>query len=156
MIVIYGSFEVGTDDRAAFDEWHLSCVSIAQKEKGCVAYDYLHDPLHPERGVNVEIWETREDWQAHLLDPDHVEMMARASFEWGVRDLRVHFWLEAGGHQFGVRERTDTPMEGRGDLYERIAALQEGYRSGAQPGGSATVTDRTTSGTAERHGRDEP
>jgi quinol monooxygenase YgiN len=131
VIVIYGSFRVDTEDRRAFDEWYRSCLSIARQEKGCVAYDYLLDPQQPDRGFNLEIWETADDFQAHMLHPAHVEMMALASRKWGVRDLRMHFWMDAQGHQYNIRERTETPVEGRGNLYERIAALQ------AKHGGNA-------------------
>jgi hypothetical protein len=132
---------------------YRSCLSIARNEKGCIAYDYLLDPEQPKRGINFEIWETPENFQAHMLHPNHAEMMALGSLKWGIRDLRMHFWFDARGHQFNVRERTDTPLEGRGDLYQGIAETQEAYRQNAQ------VDAPSTSG-AQRaspiFGREEP
>lgn len=54
--------------------------------------------------------------------------MAAGTVKWGIRDLRMHFWKDARGHEFNVRERLETPIEGRGDLYERMAEIQASYR----------------------------
>jgi hypothetical protein len=84
------------------------------------------------RGFNLEIWQSRDDFQAHLLHPDHIDMMALGSLKWGIRDLQMHFWMEADGYQFGVRDRTDTPVDGRGNLYDLIGEAQDRYRRSEQ------------------------
>jgi hypothetical protein len=55
-------------------------------------------------------------------------MMVLGSMKWGIQDLQMHFWMEADGHQFNIRDRTDTPVEGRGNLYELIARVQQTYQ----------------------------
>ncbi len=130
MIVYYVSFEVDTDDRAGFDEWYRARTTEAKKEKGCLAFDYLLDPEQPGRGFMVEIWETPEDLEAHMAHPRHVEALALGSMKWGLRDVRVHVWNRADGHEFTVRNRTDDLAGGRDELSERIGEFQRTYRTG--------------------------
>jgi quinol monooxygenase YgiN len=128
MIVYYVSFEVDTDDRAGFDQWYRARTKDAKQEKGCLAFDYLVDPEQPRRGFMVEIWETAEDLEAHMAHPRHVEALALGSMKWGLRDVHVHVWTRAEGHEFAVRNRTDDLAEGHGALSERIEEFQKAYR----------------------------
>jgi quinol monooxygenase YgiN len=127
MIVIYGSFEIRNPDRVGFDTWYTDLVEVARREEGCVAYDYLIDPQRPERGTIVEIWESPEALAGHMVHPGHVEMLALGAAKWDMTDVRVHFWTEAEGHEFSIRESPDVRVEGRGDLYERIDAFKDEY-----------------------------
>jgi quinol monooxygenase YgiN len=106
MIVIYGSFLVGAPDRAAFEEWFRDLAAKCREQDGCVFYDYVVNPDRPERGGIVEVWETKEALDRHLIFPPHVEMIEDGSRKWGMSDTTFHMWTQADGHSVHIRPTT--------------------------------------------------
>jgi quinol monooxygenase YgiN len=89
---------------------------------GNVLYRVLHDPRDPAARVLTEVWETEQDHLNHLVDPDHVEIIALGS-EMGMRDVYVHHWSCAEGHIERGRERTEYRLadhDERGEMYRLI------------------------------------
>ena len=121
MIVTYVSFSIGGGRKAEFENWFLPLVEKTRTQTGCVAYDYLYDPQRPEQGLMVEIWASPEAYSAHHSHPDHIEMLARGSSEFGMTDLQIHSWSDAQGYTLTDRARTDSPVQGR-DLVNRLVA----------------------------------
>lgn len=121
MIVTYVSFAVSDDRRDDFERWFIPLVEKTRSQTGCVAYDYLRDRERPGVGFMVEVWESPEAYAAHHSHPDHVEMLARGSSEFGMKDLQIHSWNDAQGYTLTDRSRTDSPVQGR-DLVNRLVA----------------------------------
>ena len=63
-------------DGVAFDAWFLPLADKMRALPGNVLYQLLHDPQDPTRRVVNEVWETEDDHLAHLIDMDHVEIIA--------------------------------------------------------------------------------
>jgi quinol monooxygenase YgiN len=116
VLVTYVTFEVDPRTEAEFDDWFAGLVRAIRATAGCVVYDFLANPGQPGGRAMVEVWESEADREAHLVQPAHVEMVARASSEFGMRNLRAHYWEEAMGHHVVERKRSDMPVEGRDDL----------------------------------------
>jgi quinol monooxygenase YgiN len=114
-------FSVEGDGRA-FDDWFIPLADKMRSLPGNVMYRLLHDPLDAAGRVVTEAWATEDDHLAHLVDPDHVEIIALGS-EKGMRDVYVHHWSRAEGHIERGRERTEgrlaDPNE-RGEMYRLI------------------------------------
>jgi quinol monooxygenase YgiN len=121
MIITYVSFSIADGRRAEFENWFLPLVEKTRTQPGCLAYDYLYDPQRPEQGLMVEIWTSPEAYSAHHCHPDHIEMLARGSSEFGMTELQIHSWSDAQGYTLTDRARTDTPVQGR-DLVNRLIA----------------------------------
>jgi quinol monooxygenase YgiN len=113
MLVTYVTFEVDAQTQAEFDPWFASLVQTIRSSKGCVLYEFLANPSLQGRRAMIEVWESRADREAHLVLPAHVEMVARASSDFGMRNLRAHYWEDARRHRVIERDRSDTPVEGR-------------------------------------------
>jgi quinol monooxygenase YgiN len=109
-------------DGEAFDAWFIPLADKMRALPGNVIYRLLHDPLVSESRVVTEVWATEADHLAHLVDLDHVEIIALGS-EKGMRNVYVHHWSEAEGHIERGRERTEgrlnDPNE-RGEMYRLI------------------------------------
>ncbi|MGC0367365.1 quinol monooxygenase YgiN [Rhodococcus sp. 27YEA15] len=113
-------------DGAEFDKWILPLADKMRALPGNVLYRVLHDPLDPEARVLTEVWETEDDHLAHLVDPDHVEIIAIGS-EKGMRDVYVHHWSKAEGHIERGRNRTEQRLadrEERSEMYRLIDELR--------------------------------
>ena len=111
MIVIYGSFEVGHEDREGFDQWFSALVEVARREEGCIAYDYLKEYGRFDRGTIFEIWETAEALGSHMVHPGHVEMLAIGAEKWLMRNVQVHYWNEAESHESRPRSDQMSPLK---------------------------------------------
>ncbi|HEX4865674.1 MAG TPA: antibiotic biosynthesis monooxygenase [Acidimicrobiales bacterium] len=125
MIVSYVSFSIGGDPALFASEYGRLAEQVRQ-HKGCLAYECLADPAVPNRRVMIEVWETTEDHAAHLTDPPYIEILARGSREWGMRDLQIHTWTRADGHSFFELDRTDTPIPGRDQMNRQVAEFGGG------------------------------
>jgi quinol monooxygenase YgiN len=113
---------VGDGDE--FDAWYLPLADKMRALPGNVFYRLLHDPLDPNRRVVTEAWETEEAHLAHLIDPDHVEIIALGS-EQGMRNMYVHHWAQADGHIERGRERTEARWADRQDRAEMYRLIDE-------------------------------
>jgi quinol monooxygenase YgiN len=115
-------------DGDQFDRWLLPLADKMRALPGNVLYQVLHDPLDSEARVLTEVWETEADHHAHLIDEDHVEIIAMGS-EMGMRDVAVHHWAQAEGHTYRGSERTEHARGAtepfRDEMYARIAKLRE-------------------------------
>jgi quinol monooxygenase YgiN len=121
MYITLSEFRV-EGDGAAFDAWMLPLADKMRALPGNVLYRVLHDPRDPAARVLTEVWETEQDHLDHLVDTDHVEIIALGS-EMGMRDVYVHHWSRAEGHIERGRERTEhrlTDRNERGEMYRRI------------------------------------
>jgi quinol monooxygenase YgiN len=98
VIVAFVDFEVATDDRASFDQWFSERVELCRAQEGCIAYEYLVDPLRPTRGVLFEAWETQEAMDRHIVFPPHRELDVEGPSR-GMHDTRLHAWRQADGYQ---------------------------------------------------------
>ena len=125
MIVSYVSFSI-TADPAQFASEYGRLADLVRQHPGCVTYECLADPADPSRRVMIEVWETPEDHQAHLTDPPYIELLARGTRDWGMRDLRIHTWSRADGHSFFELDRTDTPIPGRDQMNRLVAGFGGG------------------------------
>lgn len=115
-------------DGEAFDRWILPLAEKMKALPGNVLYQLLHDPLDAAARVMNEVWETEADHHAHLIDMDHVEIIALGS-EKGMRDVTVHHWAAAEGHTFRGSERTEHHRGAtepyRDEMYARIAMFRK-------------------------------
>jgi quinol monooxygenase YgiN len=145
MLVNYVIFDVETDDRVAFDAWYRRLAEDAQREPGCIAYDYLTDPAHPTGGAVVAAWETEEDIARHRLHPSHVELMALGSSKWGMRNIRRHSFTNIGNYSVSARPALDDraePEANREEMHRLINEYQRGpAESGRQPGDETPPVD---------------
>lgn len=66
MIIVQGEFELAPKDREEFIAQSLETQRISRSEQGCIEYVFSIDPLHDDRVVLSERWETRADLDAHL------------------------------------------------------------------------------------------
>jgi quinol monooxygenase YgiN len=124
MIISYVSFEIDPQKVEAFEEWFEPLVErTKQQHSGCVAYDYMLEPHDPERRLLVEVWATEADHAAHHSHEDHIEMLARGSSEFGMKNLRIHNWSQAEGYSFSTRARSDEPVPGREQLNELTSKM---------------------------------
>jgi quinol monooxygenase YgiN len=128
MIVTYVSFDIEPSRRDDFEAWFYPLVEKTRIQMGCVAYDYLPDPQQAGLGRMVEVWASPEAYRAHHSHPDHIEMLARGSSEFGMKDLRIHSWTEAQGYSLTDRTRTDDSVPGR-DLVNKLVAEYQGNRT---------------------------
>jgi quinol monooxygenase YgiN len=113
LLVTYVTFEVDLQTEAEFDRWFGALAHTIRGTQGCVLYEFLAQPGTPGGRAMVEVWESKAEREAHLVLPAHVEMVARASSEFGMRNLRAHYWEEATHHHVVERQRSDAPVEGR-------------------------------------------
>ncbi len=74
MIIIAGTVDVDPEQRAAALEAGRPLIEPTLAQKGCLAYDWLPDPLRPGRIVVYERWESAEDLAAHFAGPHYVAM----------------------------------------------------------------------------------
>ncbi|MDV6271335.1 putative quinol monooxygenase [Rhodococcus globerulus] len=121
MYITISRFRVEGDGET-FDKWLLPLADKMRALPGNVLYRVLHDPLDPQARVLTEVWETEEDHLAHLVDLDHVEIIAIGS-EKGMRDMYVHHWSKAEGHIERGRSRTEQRLADRterGEMYRLI------------------------------------
>jgi quinol monooxygenase YgiN len=125
MYITLSQFRV-EGDGAAFDQWFLPLADKMRALPGNVLYRMLHDPRDPQARVVTEAWETEQAHLDHLVDPDHVEIIALGS-EMGMRDVYVHHWSQAEGHIERGRERTEGRLADRterGEMYRLIDELR--------------------------------
>jgi quinol monooxygenase YgiN len=69
------------------------CVEATRKEKGCVAYDLLHDSEHSTKFVFVERWKSVKDLEAHFAE-DHVKKLLAALPDLLDGDPKFAFYAE--------------------------------------------------------------
>jgi quinol monooxygenase YgiN len=125
MIVTYVSFEIEPGRRADFETWFVPLVEKTRTQAGCVVYDYLLDPQSPATGRMVEIWASAEAYEAHHRHRDHIEMLARGSSDFGMKNLRIHLWTDAEGYSVSERARTDQSVPGRDVVNQLVAEYQQ-------------------------------
>jgi quinol monooxygenase YgiN len=111
-------------DLDAFDAWFLPLADKMRKLPGNVIYQLLSDPRYPNRRVLNEVWQTEADHLAHLIDMDHVEIIALGS-EKGMRDVYVHHWSDAEGHLERGRERLETRLQDPNERSEMYRLVEE-------------------------------
>ncbi len=98
MIIEYATWEVDAPDHDAYLAWTIDVTARCRAQEGCVAYDFRIDPSDSTRGSLFQAWETPEHFAAHLEFPAHKEMLAGGK-PWTTRNVVLHRWTEAGGHQ---------------------------------------------------------
>jgi len=125
LIVVYATFKVGAPDRAAFEEWFMPLVKIAQAEEGCIAYDYSVNPECPDRGSLIEVWASQEAFDAHAIHPGHVEMIALGAMVWNMHDGRNLVWRDAQGYL--DRPSVYPGESATGELNRLLVEFEEAY-----------------------------
>jgi quinol monooxygenase YgiN len=125
MIVAYVTFEVEPSGLAEFEAWFVPLVEETRNQTGCVAYDYLLDSQRPGQGRMVEIWASPVAYEAHHRHGDHIEMLARGSADFGMKNLLIHSWTDAQGYSLTERARTDEAVPGRDLVNELVADYQK-------------------------------
>jgi quinol monooxygenase YgiN len=113
-------------DNDAFDAWLLPLADKMRALPGNVLYRVWRDPRVASSRVLTEVWETEADHLAHLVDADHVEIIALGS-EYGMRDVHVHHWAQAEGHIEKGRPRTEDRQDDtahRAEMYELVEKLR--------------------------------
>lgn len=123
MFITLSQFRV-EGDGAAFDKWLLPLAEKMRALPGNVLYRLLHDPRDPQARVITEVWETEQDHLNHLVDPDHVEIIALGS-EKGMREVYAHHWSHAEGHTERGRERTEYRLDDRTERAEMYRLIDE-------------------------------
>jgi quinol monooxygenase YgiN len=118
-LIVHVTFEIN-GDQDAFEAWYLPLVDKMRAAPGCISYDYLVDPSRPGVGRMIEAWERPEDRTACQTSPQHVEMVARGSRDFGMANLSAHRW-RGEDHVHGERPRTETPIAGRDELNRLVA-----------------------------------
>ena len=144
MLVNFVSFYVDAPDLEAFDRWYIGLVEDAQKEPGCMVYEYMRDPRDARHCFMLAAWENEADIAAHRLHPSHVELLAFGSTRWGIRDLHRHSWADVGGHTASGRPRidgSDLDGESRATMHALVSRLQR--EQGHEPS-TPTTTPTTT------------
>jgi quinol monooxygenase YgiN len=132
MLVVYVRFEMRNDLDSVVSGFG-ELAAEARRAGGCVRYDLLLDSLDSKQGAIVEMWETEADREAYLLTPAHIEMVARATNDWGMENFRSYFFHQAGDPVVTERVRSETPAAGReemnGKVLERLRSMAEGSGS---------------------------
>ena len=123
MIVVHVEFDYVGDQRDEFQAWLLGFIAQYRREPGCLGYDLLIDPQDPNRHVIIEVWAHHDALEAHAIGSAHIEQRALTTLRWGVRDLRVRFWRDAGEMAESVIHETHQPVPGRDVMNQRIAEL---------------------------------
>jgi quinol monooxygenase YgiN len=106
LIVTHLSFAVDADRSTAFDCWFPPLVARTQTHPGCLGYDHLVDPASPDRHVLLEVWASREALAGHTRTAEHAEIIQLGSTRYGMRDLVLRQWLDAGDCTITRRPRT--------------------------------------------------
>jgi quinol monooxygenase YgiN len=123
VIIIYVSFQLDGDAQA-FDSWFLPLVEQTRGAAGCVAYDYLVDPVEATRRYLFEAWSSDEALEAHHAAAEHVEMLALGTLAHGMRDLLIDRWDGLDQHRASTRRTTDEHVDGREHIDALIADVQ--------------------------------
>ena len=79
----------------ALAEELLSLVAPSRAEAGCLRYDLLQDPAHPEILVFMEDWASLEAHQTHKQTPHFLASRARQEDLVATRDVRFLEALDA-------------------------------------------------------------
>jgi quinol monooxygenase YgiN len=66
MIVLSGTFTANPEHEAELVALAKTLLPMSRAEQGCLRYDFLQDVLAPHRFVFFELWETRENLEAHF------------------------------------------------------------------------------------------
>jgi quinol monooxygenase YgiN len=66
MVIVGGTFEVQEGSREQFLVERFDLMRTSRAEQGCLEYTFSADPLNPRRVVLFEVWERKEDLDAHL------------------------------------------------------------------------------------------
>ncbi|PHV07763.1 antibiotic biosynthesis monooxygenase [Janthinobacterium sp. BJB412] len=66
MLVHSVTFTVKPDAIPAVLDLAAMLVPLSRAEPGCVRYDFLQEPLNPQRFVFFELWKSRADLDAHF------------------------------------------------------------------------------------------
>jgi quinol monooxygenase YgiN len=127
--VIHVSFRLDGPNRD-FDVWFLPLVAAVRTADGCVVYDYSVDSVDPRRRYIFEAWESQAKLRAHQCAAAHVEMLALGTTVYGMSDLQICSWTDAGPVKRSTRRRTDEHVDGRGHLDTLIAGVQSRYLDG--------------------------
>lgn len=106
MIVTHLSFTVDPDRSEAFDRWFPPLVARTLTHAGCLGYDHLVDPARPGRHVLLEVWASDEALAGHTRTAEHAEIIQLGSARYGMRDLVLRQWRDAGDCLVTRRPRT--------------------------------------------------
>jgi len=123
VFITISQFTVDGDDDA-FDDWILPLADRMRALPGNVFYRVWRDPRVPNSRVLTEAWDSEANHLAHLVDPDHVEIIALGS-EMGMRDVHVHHWTRAEGHIEKGRPRTEDRQDDTADRAEMYRLVAE-------------------------------
>ena len=140
MIIIYVSFELESDP-VEFDAWFMPLVEETRASAGCIAYDYLVDPVRRSRRYMFEVWDSDSAATRHSGAPAHLEMLALGTSRYGMRDLRIDRWDDPRRHKHSMRARTDEHVEGRDHVDELIASIQREHFGRVLAGASNTQNE---------------
>ena len=69
MVVLSGTFTAQPNASAKLMALAKTLVPISRQEPGCMRYDFLQDPLKPDRFVFFELWRNRDTLNAHFQKP---------------------------------------------------------------------------------------
>ena len=106
MIVNHLSFSVAAAKQSAFDEWFPPLVQRTLSHSGCVGYDHLVDPNDPHHHFLIEVWASPEALEAHAKTAEHAEITRDGTALFGMHDLVLRRWADAGGFTITERPRT--------------------------------------------------
>ena len=96
MIVTHLSFTVDADREEDFRRWFPPLVERTQAHAGCLGYEHLIDPARPGCHVLLEVWASQDALASHTRTPEHAEISRLGSTRYGMRDLVVRQWRDAG------------------------------------------------------------
>ena len=66
MVIVAGHFDVDPERRDEFVASRVESMRASQAEPGCIVYAFTADPVHPERVLLFERWESKDALLAHL------------------------------------------------------------------------------------------
>jgi quinol monooxygenase YgiN len=130
--VVYVRFDV-RNDLDSFVSGFGALAAEARRQAGCVRYDLWLDSDGGRLGAIVEMWETEADREAYLVTAAHVEMVARATHDWGMENFRTYYFGQAGEPVITDRVRSETPAAGREEMNVKV---RDKLRSMADVSGS--------------------
>lgn len=70
MFIVHGSFRIPLDALEDLRATLAPLLIATRAEPGCVSYDWAQSLDDPEQFYSIEVWQSREDLEAHMAS-DH-------------------------------------------------------------------------------------
>lgn len=94
-VAVTGSFRVPSENMPAFRPLMRTVIEASRAEPGCLAYSYAEDVLEPGLIRVSELWQSREQLDAHLAAP-HMALWRKQREELGMSGREITVFAVTG------------------------------------------------------------